>query len=107
MAAVRRALKVLYRCARSKSERAGPPACVGNRFPFSIRYHFSTKHPYDAPHFDLLFLAGDRRPESHQVLSDWLQLPFNPFAAQHAFRRKIVEIGVLLHFRERLVLLIG
>lgn len=42
-----------------------------------------------------------------QALNDWLYLALDSLAAQRAFRRKIVEIGVLFHFRERLVLLVG
>ena len=42
-----------------------------------------------------------------QTLKDWPHLALDPVAAQHAFHRKVVEICVLLHFRERLVLLVG
>ena len=43
----------------------------------------------------------------NQAVNDWPHLAFDAFAAQHAFRRKVVEICILLHFRERLVLLVG
>jgi hypothetical protein len=43
----------------------------------------------------------------YQSLDDWPQLALDTLSAQHAFRRKVVEIAVLLHFRERLVLLVG
>ena len=56
----------------------------------------------------MLFALKITRPAAlGQALNDWPQLAFDSFAAQHAFCRKVVEIGVQLYSRQRLVLLLG
>ena len=55
----------------------------------------------------ILILAGGWLPAAHHTVNHWPHPALDRIAAQRAFRRKVVEIGVLLHFRECRVLLVG
>jgi hypothetical protein len=51
----------------------------------------------------LLRLAAERLPGSEQAFDRGAYLALDYLRPQHAFRRKVVKIRVLLHFRQRVL----